>query len=117
MAKISVIRRKDEDRDGMAQVLAVVYINRTKVRIPTAVKSKMAEWDAIKGCVRGNSQSAKDRNLIINQVRARVNDVLVKARLRDEFLTKDSFLRYYQNPKDFDTFHDFMQYYYNKVYP
>lgn len=115
MAKISVVRRQDEDRDGMAQVLAVVYINRTKVRIPTKVKVTKADWDATKGFVRGNSQLAKDRNLIINKVRSRINDVLVKARLRDEKLTKESFLRYYHNPKEFDSFYEFMVYYYNKV--
>lgn len=116
MAKISVTRRTDEDCDGRAQVLVVVYVNRTKVRISTKVKVTLDEWDAQEGCVRGRSRVAKDKNLIINQTRARVNDVLVKARLRDEQLTKDSFLRYYENPKDFAGFSEFMTYYYNKVY-
>lgn len=116
MAKISVTRRKDEDCDGMAQVLVVVYVNRTKVRISTKVKVSSADWDAEKGCVRGHGQEAHDKNLIINHIRARVNDVLVKARLRDEKLTKDSFLRYYESPNEFDSFPDFMDYHLQKVY-
>ena len=115
MAKISVIRRKDEDKNGMAMIQVAVYVSSTKIRIPTKVKVSCANWDAKKGRVRGNSKDVSDQNLIIEKIRARANDVLVKARLRDEKLTKESFLRYYHSPKDFDSFHDFMVYYYNKV--
>ena len=115
MAKITVVRRKDEDKNNQAQLLVVVYVNREKVRIPTKIKVMNSEWDADKCIVRGNSKLAKDRNLIINNIRARASDILVKARLRDEQLTKESFMRYYHSPTDFDDFHAFMRHYYNKV--
>lgn len=40
MAKITVVRRKDEDKNNQAQLLVVVYVNREKVRIPTKIKLK-----------------------------------------------------------------------------
>lgn len=115
MAKISVVRRKDEDKNGKAMIQVAVYVSSTKIRIPTKVKVAADDWDAKKGCVRGNSKDVSDQNLIIEKIRAQANDVLVKARLRDEQLTKESFLRYYHSPTDFDSFYDFMVYYYNKV--
>ena len=115
MAKISVVRRKDEDKNGKAMIQVAVYVSSTKIRIPTKVKVAADDWDAKKGRVRGNSKEVSDQNLIIEKIRARANDVLVKARLRDEQLTKESFLRYYHSPTDFDSFYDFMVYYYNKV--
>lgn len=115
MAKISVVRRKDEDKNGKAMIQVAVYVSSTKIRIPTKVKVAVADWDAKKGRVRGNSKDVSDQNLIIEKIRARANDVLVKARLRDEQLTKESFLRYFHSPTDFDSFYDFMVYYYNKV--
>ena len=100
----------------MAQIIITVTFHSERVRIPTGLKASAESWDEEKQCFRGRSQATNDKNLIIEQLRSRVNNVLVKARLRDEILTKESFLRYYSNPKDFDTFHDFMVYYYNKVY-
>lgn len=100
----------------MAQIIITVTFHSERVRIPTGLKASAESWDEKKQCFRGKGQSVADNNLIINQLRSRVNNVLVKARLRDEILTKESFLRYYSNPKDFDTFHDFMSHYYKKVY-
>ncbi|MBR3730915.1 MAG: site-specific integrase [Bacteroidales bacterium] len=116
MGKIKVSRRSYENRKGMAQVIVTVTFNSEKVRIPTGLKASASCWDEKKQCFRGRTQDAADKNLIIEQLRSRVNNVLVKARLRDEKLTKESFMRYFSNPNDFDTFHDFMTYYYNKVY-
>ena len=116
MGKIKVTRKNYENRHGMAQIIITVTFHSERVRIPTGLKASAESWDEEKQCFRGRSQATNDKNLIIEQLRSLVNNVLVKARLRDEILTKESFLRYYSNPKDFDTFHDFMVYYYNKVY-
>ena len=113
MGKITVSRRKDEDREGRAQLYVVVYIERVTIRLATGVKVTEKEWDAAHERVKG--KGSDDRNLIIEQIKAKVNNVFVKARLRDERLTKDSFLRYWQCPVEFDSFLDFMTYYYNKV--
>lgn len=116
MGNIKMSRKSYEDRHGLAQVIMTVTFHSEKVRIPTGLKASAESWDEEKQCFRGKGQSVADKNLIIEQLRSRVNNVLVKARLRDEVLTKESFLRYYSNPKDFDSFHDFMAHYYKKVY-
>jgi len=113
MGKITVSRRSDGDKEGRAQLYIVVYINREKIRLSTGIKILPEEWDAVHERVKG--KKANDLNLIIEQMRAKVNNIQVKARLRDEKLTKESFLRYYECPTQFDCFLDFMTYYYNKV--
>ena len=113
MGKITVSRRSDGDKEGRAQLYIVVYINREKIRLSTGIKILPEEWDAVHERVKG--KKANDLNLIIEQMKAKVNNIQVKARLRDEKLTKESFLRYYECPVQFDCFLDFMTYYYNKV--
>ena len=45
----------------------------------------------------------------MSNLKARVNDILVKFRLRNQALTKDIFMREYNNPSDYKTFHDFVK--------
>lgn len=92
MAKISVVRRdKDPRADGTAALYAVIYINNSKIRIPVGICVSAREWDAGKQCVKGRSPEAADKNLIISNTVARISDILVKARLKGEKLTKDKF--------------------------
>ena len=113
MGKISVFRRNGGDKQGRSQLYVVVYISRETIRLATGVKVLESEWDAERELVRGKGSS--DKNLIIGQMRSKVNDILVKARLRDERLTKESFRRYWDCPSEFDSFLDYMNHYYKKV--
>ena len=113
MGKITVSRRSGGDKDGRSQLYVVVYISRETIRIATGIKVLETEWDAEHERVKG--KNANDLNLIIEQMKAKINNIQVKVRLRDEKLTKENFLRYFECPTQFDCFLDFMTYYYNKV--
>ena len=113
MGKITVSRRSDGDKEGRAQLYVVVYINRDTIRLSTGIKVLESEWDAAHERVKG--KLSNDRNLIIDQMKSKVNNIFVKARLRDERLTKESFRRYWDCPAEFDSFHDYIDYYYIKV--
>lgn len=65
MGRISVFRRTDGDKDGRAQLYAVVYIDRDKIRITTGIKVLEGEWDAAHERVKG--KKAEDFILIIEQ--------------------------------------------------
>lgn len=110
MASIRIVRRKQEDRHGDAQLYAEFYLQREKTRIPVGLKVSRAEWDAKSMRVAGRTQLASDKNLIIEGVLSRITDIFVKARLNDENLTKAEFLSRYNRPKsggmDFTTFID-----------
>ncbi|EXZ44721.1 putative phage integrase domain protein, partial [Bacteroides fragilis str. 2-F-2 len=51
--------------------------------------------------LRGTNKEAKDINLIIERLKAKVNDILVKYRLKNLTLNKEAFIREYNNPSDF----------------
>lgn len=71
------------------------YINREKVNFSTKVSVDIKNWNDKKKCVGLGDKSANDKNLIIENILARINNVIVKYRLRDRKLTRASFLKAY----------------------
>lgn len=108
MAKVTIKRRNNNERaDGQAALYAVLNIERIKIRIPLDIAVTSADWDPITERVRGRSQESKDKNLIISNVKAKISDILVRARLTGEKLTKDMFLALYRRPGDTMNFVDY----------
>lgn len=108
MAKITIKRRNESERaDGRAALYAVVNIQREKIRIPLDLAVTSAEWDPVAERVRGRGQDAKDKNLIISNTKAKISDILVRARLTDEILTKNSFLALYRRPGETMNFNEY----------
>ena len=99
MAKVTIRRRNESERaDGRAALYAVLNIERIKIRLPLDIAVTSAEWDETSERVRGRGQQVKDWNLIISNTKAKISDILVRARLTGETLTKDSFLVLYRRP-------------------
>ena len=116
MAKISIVRRNREKQNGEAQLYAVFYVNRQKVMMPTKVYVRSEDWDEKGQRVKGVTAEARDANLILAGVVARITNVFVKARLVDEDLTKASFMRKYEKPQGFRSFPEWMDWWYKQEY-
>lgn len=84
------------------------YINREKVNFSTKVAVDCKNWSEKNACVKPGDKNASDKNLIIENIHARINNVLVKYRLKDKKLTRDAFLRAYHRPIDFNTFFEYV---------
>lgn len=99
MAKVTIRRRNESERaDGRAALYAVLNIERIKIRLPLDIAVTSAEWDETAERIRGRGQQVKDWNLIISNTKAKISDILVRARLTGETLKKDSFLALYRRP-------------------
>lgn len=99
MAKVTIKRRNESERaDGRAALYAVLNIERTKIRLPLDIAVTSAEWDPVTERIRGRGQEVKDKNLIISNAKAKISDILVRARLTGETLTKEGFLALYRRP-------------------
>lgn len=85
------------------------YIKREKVHFSTKVTVAEKDWSKSKSRVLSSDPMAKDKNLILENILARLNNVFVKFRLRDRQMTKASFMRAYARPSDFETFYDFVK--------
>lgn len=67
------------------------YVNREKVNFSTKVSVDLKNWNDKKKCVGVGDKQCNDKNLIIENILARINNVFVKYRLRDRKLTRDAF--------------------------
>lgn len=108
MAKVTIKRRNESERaDGRAALYAVLNIERTKIRLPLDLAVTSAEWDPVTERIRGRGQEVKDKNLIISNAKAKISDILVRARLTGETLTKEGFLALYRHPGETMNFVDY----------
>jgi integrase len=83
------------------------YVNREKINFSTHVRCNVQDWDENKRCVKKSDAKHEDKNLVLSNIAARINNVFVKYRLKDKKLTRSAFLRAYNRPDDYDTFHLF----------
>ena len=91
------------------------YLNREKINFSTKITVEDKNWSQRKQQVLPGDKKAGDKNLIIESILARINNVLVKYRLRDKKITRDTFLRAFHRPSDYDTLFDFIFDYQKKI--
>lgn len=103
---------KNNSTEGIVWVY--FYINRQKVHFTTKVSCKIEDWIEEEFRIKLTDPAARDKNLIIETIVGRINNVFVKFRLRDRTMTRDSFLRAYNRPSDYDTFFAFYKDYNKK---
>jgi len=98
MNKISLyVNPKQQKADGTCTVYVVTVLSGQPVRFNTGVSAAMSAIDFGKGAIRGSSVEVKDKNLIISNCRARINDIFVRYRLRFSELTPEQLRREYDS--------------------
>ena len=107
MAIISIKRRHEERRDGSAALYAVFHLNREKIRIPLDLYVKACDWDPVAEKIKGRGPLVQDQNLVIENTRGKINEVMVRARLGGVHLTKQLFFSLYRQPKSSQSFIEF----------
>nr|DAJ67216.1 MAG TPA: Integrase [Caudoviricetes sp.] len=109
MSVIRVIQNKQRvTKEGTAPVYISFYLGKEKLLLPCRISVDVKKFDVASGLVKGNSKETRDTNLLINRIKSKVNDILVKHRLKDTILNKEAFMREYNNPTDYKSFHEFV---------
>ncbi|MGL4853202.1 MAG: phage integrase SAM-like domain-containing protein [Phocaeicola sp.] len=90
------------------------YVRREKIHFSTKVEVLKKHWNDNKCSISPADKKSADKNLIIDTVLSRINNVFVKYRLRDKELSKDLFMREYNRPSDYKTFYEFVEDYMKK---
>ena len=108
MITIKTYFRKHQKESTTGFVWVSFYVQRQKVNFSTKVSVDEKNWNEKKKRVSSSDKMANDKNLIIDNILARINNVFVKYRLKDKRLTRDAFLRAYNRPDDYDTFFDYI---------
>jgi site-specific recombinase XerD len=110
MATYSVYQKKVNQK-GEAPVYIGFYIDRQKIEVPARISLSPIFFDKTKGVVKASYEFAKDKNLIISDIKATINDIFVKYRLRNNELTPDLFWREYRSHKEYSDFFSFCEAY------
>ena len=114
MKNIKIYFRKyNNDTSGIVWIS--FYVQRQKINFSTKVTVEVKHWNEKKSIVAAGDKQSADKNLIIETILARINNVFVKYRLRDKNLSRDLFLREYNRPSDYATFFDFVRDYMKKI--
>lgn len=85
------------------------YIKGERVVIASKIHVNIKDWNDKTCRVKSSDKKYSDKNLILENILARINNVDVKYRLKDKPITRDLFLRNYNRPDDFQTFHAFCE--------
>ncbi len=109
MVTLNIYLRIHKKGSDAGVVWISFYVNREKVNFSTSVRCDVKCWDETKCRVTKNDPNCEDKNLIIENIAARINNVFVKYRLRDRKLTRDAFMKEYNRPDDYGTFFDFVK--------
>ncbi len=114
MQKINVfLKQNAKSKEGTIGVN--FYIDRQRVQWSLRIPCNARNWDEKRMRVKASDPIGKDKNLIIDRTLARINDVLVKYRLRDKKLTRELFLKAYNRPSDFDNFFLYVKSYTDRI--
>lgn len=105
------VYQKQENNSGTAPVYVSFYLNREKIEVPTKISIPPKYFDEGRGIVKSSYEFADDKNLIIQQVRAAINDILVEYRLKKKELSRKEFLKAYRNPGQTQDFFAFCKEY------
>lgn len=109
MGIIRIVQREKVNKDGTSPLYVTFNLNREKIRIPTKLSVFPSEWDVINERIIGRGKDVKDKNLILSDLIARVSDIFVRYRLRRVSLNKEAFMREFNNPSDYQDFHQFVK--------
>lgn len=97
MGNLTIFMRKDvRSKDRCFPLYASVFKNGQRIRFSINVSVPADAWDSQLQIVKGNSQEVADTNLIIANARAKITEVLVKARLSNENLTGPELIARYR---------------------
>lgn len=91
------------------------YLQRKKVNYSTKIECEAKHWNAKNSRISVADKQAPDKNLILENVLARINKVFVNYKLRNKVLTREGFMRAYTRPDDYENFYKFCEDYRKKI--
>ena len=103
------VYQKSPNLKGEAPIYISFYLNRKKIEVATKISVPVNDFDKERGIIKTSSEFAKEKNLIIDNIRASINDIFVQNRLRNRTLTAEQFWSEFRNPKSCSDFFSFCE--------
>lgn len=96
-------------KDGLQRVIIVIYFDGETLTFPTGVYCTFDKFDSNEGVILGYGKAAKDQNLLINNTKSRLNNIIVKYRLQEKKLTPQQLKYEFENPSFYVNFIAFLK--------
>ncbi len=115
MPKVTITLRKGRRPDSPRSLCAVLRLGSEKIRISLGVSVEQSKWDPRKERVLGRGKAVDDTNLIISNAKAKITEILVRARLLNQELTREVFMAQYRCPGSAGSFFGYVVRYDERV--
>ena len=115
MINTTLYLRKHTPMASTAYIWVKFYIDGKRVHFSAKIQCEEKHWSEKNQRVTAADKEAKDKNLILENILARVNDVFVRFRLRNRKLTSEAFYKAYNRPDDYETFYHFCANYQREI--
>jgi len=115
MITIKLYQRLNAIDKSKGFIYVSFYTNREKIHFSTKVECAAKHWNAEKMRITAGDKNYSDKNLVLEKTLSRINEVVVKYRLRNKVLTRVGFHKSYNRPDDFENFFAFCDDYKKQV--
>lgn len=110
MINVKTLLRSDyKKQDDKRSIILQCFIKGKRIVLSTGLEIEEIFWDDQNKLIRKEYSKASDYNLIIEQSRAQVNEILIKYRLSDQELTPHLLRAEFNNPSRFFNFTEWMR--------
>lgn len=95
-------------KDGTSSIFLQLHFGKKKVIVTTGISVRPEFFDYDNKSIKKNHHRANDYNLLINQAKARANDILIRYRLMEKTISPENFKREFYNPSNYINFYGWM---------
>ena len=106
MKTINILLRTHTE-NHLGHVYFSFYVGSERIHFSAKITVDPNDWNSRTCRVKTSDKNHKDKNLVIENILARINNVFVKYRLKDRKLTRDLFIKAYNRKDDYATFHEY----------
>ncbi|MCH8535484.1 MAG: site-specific integrase [Flavobacteriaceae bacterium] len=104
-----VIKKDYLKKDGTAHLYLQVFYNKKRVRLPTHIYVLPAHFDEAKERIRKRCKNHNDYNLMLEELKKQLHEIIVKYRLKGLILTPEKLSEEFKNPSASIDFCKFME--------
>ncbi|MDO4763534.1 MAG: Arm DNA-binding domain-containing protein, partial [Flavobacteriaceae bacterium] len=87
--KHSFFLKDYKNKNGKSQIYLNLYIHQQRKKIPLEIYIPKKYWNQHKQEIQKSCENAVDYNLILNDIKARINKIEIQFRLSEQVLTVD----------------------------
>lgn len=99
----------NQKKNGNYSVYVICYVRGERCRFLTGVEVPAESFDSVKECLKPNIKGPKEMNLLINETKKRITDILIRYRLSNTEITAEKLRKEFENAHYNSSFYSFYE--------